>query len=62
MFATFFNDKLDLLYSGELNEVDRKKLFRDVRSIFMAYSKKLKDFYKMQDHLANIIGERNPES
>ncbi len=55
--TTFFSDKLDRLESGEVNEVDRRKLFGDLRSIFLAFNGKLKEFYKMQDHLAAIIGQ-----
>ena len=53
--ATFFGDKLQRLEGDELNEIDRAKLFGDLRSIFLAYNKKLQEFYIMQDHLANII-------
>ena len=53
--ATFFGDKLQRLEDDELNEIDRKKLFGDLRAIFLAFSKKLKEFYVMQDHLAEII-------
>ncbi|MEQ9425347.1 MAG: helix-turn-helix transcriptional regulator [Cyclobacteriaceae bacterium] len=56
--ATFFNDKLDIIEKSEVNEVDRQRLFSDLRAIFIAYNRKLKDFYTMQDNLADIIGER----
>ncbi len=53
--ATFFGDKLERLENDDLNEIDRKKLFADLRAIFLAYNKKLEEFYVMQDHLADII-------
>lgn len=56
-FTTFFADKLERLESDGLNEIDRKKLFGDLRAIFLAFNKKLAEFYTMQDHLAEIIGD-----
>ena len=53
--ATFFGDKLERLEGDELNEVDRKKLFGDLRAIFLSFNKKLKEFYVMQDNLAELI-------
>jgi len=55
--ATFFNDKLDLVEGNNINKIDRERLLLDIRSIFIAYNKKLKQFYIMQDHLAEIIGK-----
>lgn len=55
--VTFFGDKLNKIEEDELNDIDRKKLFADIRSIFLAFNKKLEEFYDMQDHLARIIGE-----
>jgi len=57
-FATFFGDKLKRLEDNDVNEIDRKKLFGDLRSIFLAFNKKLTEFYIMQDHLAEIIGDK----
>ena len=53
--ATFFGDKLERLEKDDLNEIDRKQLFSDLRAIFLAYNKKLEEFYVMQDHLTKII-------
>ena len=53
--VTFFGDKLQRIEEADLNEVDRKKHFGDLRAIFLAYNKKLKEFYIMQDHLTEII-------
>lgn len=57
-FTTLFADKLTRLEQDELNEIDRSKLFSDLKAIFLAFSKKLSEFYVMQDHLAEIIGDR----
>ena len=57
--AIFFGDKLDRLEEDNVNENDRRKLFGDLRSLFLAFNKKLKEFYVMQDHLSNIIGGSN---
>ncbi len=57
-FTTLFGDKLKRLENNQLNEIDRKKLFGDLRAIFLAFNKKLTEFYIMQDHLAEIIGEQ----
>ena len=57
-FTTLFGDKLKRLEDNDLNEVDRNKLFGDLRSIFLAFNKKLAEFYIMQDHLAKIIGDK----
>lgn len=54
-FTTLFGDKLKRLEDNDLNDVDRDKLFGDLRSIFLALNKKLAEFYIMQDHLAKII-------
>ena len=54
-FTTLFGDKLKKLEEGDLNEVDRKRLFGDLRAIFLAFNKKLAEFYVMQDHLSEII-------
>ena len=43
-FATFFDNKLVLLEEGQRNENDRLKLFRDIRSIFLAYNQKTTRF------------------
>ena len=59
--VTFFADKLEKIEEGEINEIDRKRLFGDIRSIFLAFNKKLKDFYVMQDRIAQVLGEK-PES
>ncbi len=59
-FTTLFGDKLKRLEEDDLNEVDRSKLFSDLRAIFLAFNKKLAEFYVMQDHLAEIIGEKGP--
>ncbi len=56
--ASFFANKLERIEEDNLNEIDRKKLFRDVRSIFVAYNSKLEEFYTMQDNLAMLISER----
>lgn len=58
-FTTLFGDKLKRLEEGQLNEVDRKKLFADLRAIFLAFNVKLKEFYIMQDNLAEIIGDKS---
>ncbi|MEP1096405.1 MAG: helix-turn-helix transcriptional regulator [Cyclobacteriaceae bacterium] len=58
-FTTLFGDKLKKLEEDDLNEVDRKRLFGDLRAIFLAFNKKLSEFYVMQDNLAQIIGEKN---
>ncbi|MBV6644900.1 MAG: helix-turn-helix transcriptional regulator [Cyclobacteriaceae bacterium] len=55
--ATFFGDKLKKIEEDDCNEIDRMKLFGDIRSIFLAFNKKLKDFYEMQDRLASILGD-----
>ncbi len=57
-FTTLFGDKLKKLEENELNEIDRNKLFRDLRAIFLSYSNKLEEFYIMQDNLADIIGSK----
>ncbi len=54
--ATFFSDKLKRVEDDDCNEVDRKRLFGDIRAIFLAYNDKLRDFYVMQDHLSDILG------
>ncbi len=59
-FTTLFGDKLKRLESDELNDIDRAKLFGDLRAIFLAFNKKLTEFYIMQDHLSEIIGGDNP--
>lgn len=59
-FTTLFADKLKRLEEDTLNEVDRAKIFSDLRAIFLAFNKKLAEFYIMQDHLAEIIGDRKP--
>jgi len=56
--ATFFGDKLHKLQESDLNELDKRRLFNDLRAIFHAYHQKLKDFYEMQDHLAKVLGDR----
>lgn len=53
--ATFFGDKLRRIEEGDTNEVDRRRLFGDLKAIFLAYNQKLKDFYIMQDTLSDII-------
>ena len=55
-FTTLFADKLQRIEEDDLNEVDRNKLFSDLRAIFLSFNKKLAEFYVMQDHLADIIG------
>ncbi len=57
-FTTLFGDKLKKLEEDELNEIDRNKIFGDLRAIFLAYSNKLEEFYIMQDNLAEIIGNK----
>lgn len=59
-FTTLFADKLKRLEEDGLNEIDRKKIFSDLRAIFLAFNKKLAEFYIMQDNLAAIIGDRKP--
>ena len=54
--ATFFSDKLQRIEQDDCNEVDRRRLFGDLRAIFLAYNQKLRDFYVMQDTLSDIIG------
>ncbi len=56
--ATFFSDKLRRIEEDDCNEIDRKRLFGDIRAIFLAYNQKLRDFYVMQDTLSNILGEK----
>ncbi len=56
--ATFFSDKLRRIEEDDCNEIDRKRLFGDIRAIFLAYNHKLRDFYVMQDTLSNILGEK----
>lgn len=57
-FTTLFGDKLKRLEEEELNDVDRKKLFGDLRAIFLAFNKKLAEFYIMQDSLAELISDK----
>lgn len=57
--TTFFGDKLDRLEQGDINEIDRRKLFSDLRAIFLSVNKKLREFYHMQDNLAQILGKGN---
>lgn len=59
--ATFFADKLQRIENDDCNEVDRKRLFSDIKAIFLAYNRKLRDFYVMQDTLSDIISERRGE-
>lgn len=59
--ATFYSDKIQRLESDDCNEVDRRRLFGDVKAIFLAYNQKLKDFYVMQDHLSSIISGKTGE-
>lgn len=59
--ATFYSDKIQRLELDDCNEVDRRRLFGDIKAIFLAYNQKLKDFYVMQDHLADIIGGKTGE-
>ena len=59
--ATFFSDKMQRIEAGESNEVDRRRLFADIKAIFLAYNQKLKDFYIMQDTLSEIIGGKKGE-
>ena len=61
-FATFFADKLARLEIGDINDIDRKKIFSDLRSIFVAYNLKLKEFYDMQDRLSIILEGKSPPS
>lgn len=56
--ATFFSDKLRRIEEDKSNEVDRRRLFADLKAIFLAYNQKLKDFYVMQDNLSSIISGR----
>lgn len=58
--ATYFTDKLILIEDNNLNEIDRQKLFKDLKILFMAYHNKLKDFYEMQDRLSVILGGKIP--
>lgn len=59
--TTFFENKLKLIESDQLNEVDRKRLFGDIRAIFIAFKNKIEEFYVMQDHLSQIIiGDKKP--
>ncbi|MEP5612577.1 MAG: helix-turn-helix transcriptional regulator [Cyclobacteriaceae bacterium] len=58
-FTTLFGDKLKKLEADDLNEIDRKRIFGDLRAIFLAFNKKLAEFYVMQDNLAKIIGDRD---
>lgn len=60
--ATFFGDKLQRIEDDDCNEVDRRRLFADVKAIFLAYNQKLKDFYVMQDTLSEILGGKKGES
>ncbi|MDW3191312.1 MAG: helix-turn-helix transcriptional regulator [Cytophagales bacterium] len=53
--ATFFSDKLRRIEEEDTNEIDRRRLFGDLKAIFLAYNQKLKDFYIMQDTLSDII-------
>lgn len=57
-FTTLFADKLKRLELDDLNDIDRARLFNDLRSIFLAFNTKLAEFYIMQDNLAEIIGEK----
>lgn len=59
--ATFFGDKLQRLEAGDCNEIDRRRLFADIKAIFLAYNQKLKDFYIMQDTLSDIISGKMGE-
>ncbi|MEM9326155.1 MAG: helix-turn-helix transcriptional regulator [Bacteroidota bacterium] len=56
--ATFFSDKLQRIEEDNCNDVDRKRLFADLKAIFIAYNQKLRDFYIMQDTLSSIISEK----
>ena len=56
--ATFFTDKLQRIEEDNCNAIDRKRLFADIRAIFLAYNQKLRDFYVMQDTLSEIISEK----
>jgi transcriptional regulator with XRE-family HTH domain len=56
--ATFFSDKLKRIEEDSCNDVDRKRLFADIKAIFAAYNQKLRDFYLMQDTLSQIISEK----
>ena len=56
--ATFFSDKLRRIEENNCNEIDRKRLFADIKAIFLAYNQKLQDFYVMQDTLSSIISEK----
>ncbi len=58
--ATYFTDKLILIEQNNLNEIDRQKLFKDLKILFLAYHRKLKDFYEMQDRLSVILGSKTP--
>lgn len=59
--TAFFEDKLKLIEEGEINDIDKKRLFGDIRSILIAFKTKLEEFYIMQDHLSQIIiGEKGP--
>lgn len=56
--ATFFLDKIERIEVNDSNDLDKKRLFSDVKAIFMAYNQKLEDFYVMQDHLSKIISKK----
>ncbi len=56
--ATFFADKLGKIEEDQLNPNDRQRIINDLKAIFHAYNQKLKDFYEMQDHLAQVLGDR----
>lgn len=56
--ASFFENKLSRIELNDINENDRRKLFRDLRSIFVSYNNKLIEFYTMQDQLASLIMEK----
>ena len=58
--ATYFTDKLIMIEQNDLNEIDRQKLFKDLKVLFLAYHKKLKDFYEMQDRLSFILEGKGP--
>ncbi|MFY0652265.1 MAG: helix-turn-helix transcriptional regulator [Cyclobacteriaceae bacterium] len=58
--TTLFGDKLKRVKANDLNEVDRLKLFNDIQSIFLAFNKKLMEFYIMQDKLSEVIGNKAP--
>ncbi len=58
--ATYFTDKLTRIEANNLNDIDRAKLFKDLKILFLAYHKKLKDFYEMQDRLSFILEGKGP--